>query len=387
MLTAERTRTLPPYIFSEIDREIRALRQRGQAVINLGISDPDQAPKHEILDTLLGSAKGSESHRYPPLQGIPGLRRAVADWYRRRFGVRLDPDREVLITQGSKEALIHLSLAVVDSNGLILVPDPGYPAYSMAHALFGFEQRWVPLIESQGYLPVISQIRAGDLERAQLMYVNYPNNPTGAMADRSFWQGLVDQARRWDFVICSDLAYADIVYEGRATSVLEIPEARSVAVESITFSKSFNMQGWRLSAMVGSPEVIDALYRVESQVNGGVFTPIQEAGMTALELGPDSAVLESYRERRQTLGQGLAEMGLHFEWPRASVYFWVNLSETMGTAEDFARRLLHEARVAVTPGTAFGPSGVHQIRVSFTSPLEQIVAALQQWQRVFTVRV
>ncbi len=387
MLTADRTRTLSPYVFADIDGEIRAMQQKGQPVINLGISDPNQAPKREILESMLSSAKAIDSHRYPPLRGMAGLRRRVAEWYRQRFGVRLDPDREVLITPGSKEALIHLSLAVVDPGGLILAPDPGYPAYAMPHALFGMDQQWVPLIAEQDYLPVISQVRAGDLERAQLMYVNYPNNPTGAVADRRFWQDLVEQARRWDFVICSDLAYADIVYEGRATSVLEVAEARSVAVESITFSKSFNMQGWRLSAMVGAPEIIDALYRIESQVNGGVYTPIQEAGMTALEVGPDPAVLESYRERRQILGQGLAELGLRFEWPKASVYFWAALPDRVGNAQEYAGRLLHEARVAVTPGTAFGPSGSHRIRVSFTSPLDQIVAALEQWQRVSSLTV
>ena len=387
MLTADRTRHLPPYIFAEIDRQMHALRQKGQSVINLGISDPNQAPRPEVLGTLISSAKSLESHRYPPQRGTVDLRRKVAEWYRRRFGVRLDPDREVLITVGSKEALVHLSLAVVDDDGLILVPDPGYPAYSMPHALFGMDQQWMPLSSEHNYLPSVSHIHAGDLERAQLMYVNYPNNPTGAVADRNFWRDLVEQARRWDFAICSDLAYADIVYEGRATSILEVPEARSVAVESITFSKSYNMQGWRLSAMVGCPEIIDALYRVESQINGGVFTPIQDAGVTALELGPDPAVLESYRERRQILGQGLAQMGLSFEWPKASVYFWVALPQSAGHAEDYARRLLQEARVAVTPGTAFGPTGTHHIRVSFTSPLEQIVAGLEQWQRVPSVKV
>ncbi len=387
MLTAERTRDLPQYVFAELDQEIRTMRQKGQMVINLGISDPNQAPRQEVLNALTESVKSTDSHRYPPLRGMLDLRRHVAEWYRQRFGVRLDPEREVLITVGSKEALVHLSLAVVDQDGIILVPDPGYPAYSMPHALFGMDQRRMNLVREHGFLPVISEVRAGDLERAQLMYVNYPNNPTGAIADRAFWRGLVEQARRWDFVICSDLAYSDIVYEGRVSSVLEIPEARSVAVESITFSKSYNMQGWRLSAMVGSAEIIDALYRVESQINGGVYTPIQEAGVVALELGPDPAVLESYRERRQILGQGLAEMGLSFEWPKASVYFWVGLPEALGTAEDYARRLLHEARVAVTPGTAFGPHGGQRIRVSFTNPLDQIVTALEQWQRVPSVKV
>jgi LL-diaminopimelate aminotransferase len=243
----------------------------------------------------------------------------------------------------------------------------------------------VVLDRRHGFLTSLSGVHAGTLERAQLLYANYPNNPTGAVADRGFWRDLVEQARRWDFVICSDLAYSDIVYEGRAVSVLEVPEARPLAVESITFSKSYNMQGWRLSAMVGSADILSALYRVESQINSGVFNPIQSAGVVAMQLGPDPGVLESYRERRQILGQGLAEMGLRFEWPKAAVYFWVETPAEQ-EAEAYARHLLHEGLVAVTPGTAFGPASARYIRVAFTSPLEQIVEGLQRWQKVPSVR-
>ena len=202
MFTAQRIRNLPQYIFAQIDQDIQHLRRAGKTVINLGISDPNQAPRPEVVRALQAGANLEDSHRYPSTQGSPDLRRQVADWYRQRFGVRLDPEREVLITVGSKEALIHLSLAVVDPEGVILVPDPGYPAYSMPHALFGMEHVRVVLDRRHGFLSSLSGVHAGTLERAQLLYANYPNNPTGAVADRGFWRDLVEQARRWDFVIC-----------------------------------------------------------------------------------------------------------------------------------------------------------------------------------------
>ncbi len=380
MLTAQRMRTLPPYIFAEISQEVRTLERQGRSVIDLGISDPNQPPRPSVSRALCEAANTDSSHRYPPSQGTDALRRQIADWYRRRFHVDLDPDREVLVTLGSKEALVHLSLAVVDADGLVLVPDPGYPAYFMPHALFGFDQATVPLTPRNGFLPVVSLVHAGDLERAQLMFVNYPNNPTGAVASREFWNDLVREARRWDFVICSDLAYADLVYEGRAVSVLEIPEARSVAVESITFSKSYNMQGFRLAAMVGAEEILDALWRVESQINSGVYSAIQAAGVRAILEGPSPEVLESYRARRQLLGQGLTDLGLEFEWPRGAVYFWVTIPAGWSDSETYANHLLHEAGIAITPGTAFGPSGADHIRVSYTRPLNDITQALSKWK-------
>ncbi len=380
MLTAHRMQALPPYIFAKIDQEVRALERQGRSVIDLGISDPNQPPRNSVTRALSEASTTPASHRYPPIRGAEALRRQIADWYRRRFQVDLDPDREVLVTLGSKEALVHLSLAVVDRDGVVLVPDPGYPAYFMPHALFGFDQATVPLTRRHGFLPVVSTVHAGDLERAQLMYVNYPNNPTGAVASREFWNDLVREARRWDFVICSDLAYADLIYEGRAVSVLEIPEARAVSVESITFSKSYNMQGFRLAAMVGSEEILDALWRVESQINSGVYSAIQSAGVRAMLDGPDPEVLESYRERRQLLGQGLAELGLEFEWPRGAVYFWVKIPSGWPESETYAKRLLQEAGVAVTPGTAFGPSGADYIRVSYTRPLNDLTQALRKWK-------
>lgn len=385
MLIADRAEHLTPYVFSVLDRKIAEVERSGRRVINLGISDPNQATRPEIIDKLCQAAAERRSHRYPPLGGLPELKKAVARWYWERFNVRLDPEHEVLITAGSKEALVHLALAVVNPNGLVLVPDPGYPAYRMPHALFGFAEREVPLRPEHGFLPVISSVHAGDLERAELLYVNYPNNPTGAVADRAFWRELVREAARWDFVICSDLAYADIVYQGRATSVLEIPEARGLAVESVTFSKSYNMQGFRLSAMVGSSAILDAFSRIEGQINAGVYLPVQAAGIEALRLGPDPVVLETYRERRQILGQGLSDHGLEFAWPDGAVYFWVRVpGEESG--DRYADRLLNEAGIAVTPGSAFGPEGTQYIRVSFTVPLDQIVTALGSWPRVETLK-
>lgn len=378
MFTSQRVQQLPAYIFAELAEAIARLEQKGHRVINLGISDPDLPPDPDVVSTLCDAAQDPEAHRYPPYQGTPELRQAVKKWYWERFGVRLNRDTEIIIGAGSKSTLIQLALAVVDPDGLILVPDPAYPAYHMPHALYGFDERTVALDPDRDYLFPLNKVHAGDLERANLLYLNYPNNPTGAVAPKDFWGEVVTAARRWDFLVCSDLAYAEMVWNGRAHSILEIPEAMECAVESITFSKSYEMQGWRVSALVGNREAIAALFRVQSQLSAGVFIPVQRAAMTAISRGPSRQALESYRERRDLLGDGLSAMGFEVKPPDSALYYWVPAPGGDGT--QYARWLLNEAHVAVTPGEAFGPGGKSHFRVSMTRPPGEIAQALVQWK-------
>ncbi|MBX5466686.1 MAG: aminotransferase class I/II-fold pyridoxal phosphate-dependent enzyme [Firmicutes bacterium] len=379
MLVANRFRTMPAYVFAELAEARKQVERQGHRVIDLGASDPDWPPPTVAVDTLMRAAREPESHHYPPYRGWLKLREGIARWYRRRFGVELDPEREVLITHGSKEGLAHLALAVVEPGGLILYPDPGYPTYRMVGPLYGLAAKPLPLDPAVGYLPDFGRVKAGDWERAQLMYLNYPNNPTGAVASLDFWRRAVEWAQRWDVVICSDLAYVDFVWEGEAVSVLQVPEARDLAVESLTFSKSYSMQGWRLGALVGSAEILEAVYKIETQVQSGVFLAVQKAGLAALEAGPNPAALAEYRARRDWVGRQLGEMGWRVAPPQATLYYWLPLPGGWGS-EEYAQRLLQVAHVAVTPGTAFGASGHHHLRLSLTRPKNELERAFAQWR-------
>lgn len=385
MPVAQRIEQMPAYVFAELADAKARIEATGHRVIDLGASDPDWPP-HPSVVAALAFAQEAHAHRYPPYRGWRPLREAVAKWYQRRFGVQLDPDREVLITNGSKVALVHLALAVVDPGGLVIVPDPGYPAYRMPGYLFGCSLRTLELDPRRGFLPDFHQVKANDWERAQLIYLNYPNNPTGAIAPLQFWEQAVEWARRWDVVICSDLAYVDMVWDGRATSVLEVPAAKECAVESLTFSKSYSMQGWRLGAVVGNAEVIEALYKVESQVNAGVFLPIQRAGVVALELGPQEEALAAYRARRQWMAEALEALGFAFTPPPATLYFWLPLPGGLD-GKEYAQQLLRRAHLLVTPGEAFGEAGRHFVRVSLTRPQSELERAVAAWKEALPLLV
>lgn len=375
---AERLAHFPPYIFAEMSRQIAEVAESGRKVYDLGISDPNQPPRAEILSRLAQAAQYGESHRYPSYRGLPRLRQAVSQWYGERFGVELDPDREVLITVGSKEALIHLALAVVDPGRAVLVPDPGYPAYHMPQAIFGMDEITLPLLPEHDFLPDFKTLSVADRHRIALAYFNYPNNPTGAVASLDFWREVLQLARLHDWTVVSDLAYANIYYDDAPHSLLELEGAREVAVESITFSKTYNMQGWRLAAVVGNARVIDALYRLESQINAGVFNPVQEAGVVALELGPDPEVLKDYKSRRELAFEALQELGFRVSKPAASVYYWISLGQE--DSVDFARNLLRKSGVALAPGSAFGHHSRHYARLSLTSSDAILREAFVAWK-------
>jgi LL-diaminopimelate aminotransferase len=368
---AARLARLAPYVFGEIGRRVAERRAAGADVVDLAMSDPDVAPAPAAVAALADALGEPGFHRYPPLAGDPGLQAAVAAWYARRFGVRIDPEREVLITPGSKEVLAHLALAFVDPGDAVLVPDPGYPAYRMPGELFGARTVFVPLRPENGFLPDLDEVRRIG-SGARLWYVNYPNNPTGRVAPPEALAAWLAFCRAAGVVLVSDLAYADIVYEGRAHSVFEWPEAREVALETLTLSKGARLQGLRVAAVVGAPELVAVVARVEGHLNAGVFRPLQRAAATALT-APDPAVDDVWRPRRDRVCEGLRAAGYEVVRPDAAVYCWV--AAPGGDGDRFFERAL-AAGVAVTPGSAFGPGSRAWVRIAFTQPLDRLEEAL-----------
>lgn len=376
---ADRMQALAPYVFQSMAWDMARLAAQGADVVDLGISDPDVPPAPPVVATLAASAANPTAHRYPPYRGTAGLRRAVAAWYRRQFDVAVDPEREVWITLGSKEALVHLTLALVNPGDVVLVPDPGYPSYRMAGALFGARTVDVPLSPSPDFLPNLGAVSAADAAAARVLYVNYPNNPTGAVSSLAALGEWVAWCRRHDAVLVSDLAYAELVYEGRAHSALEVPEAKSCVLESLTWSKGHSMQGWRVGALVGGADLIEAVGRVEANVNAGVFVPIQAAAGDALAHDHPDGLRRRYRARRDLVVERLAAAGIRIPPPAGAVYCWVPVPG--GDGDRLARAAL-EAGVAVAPGSAFGPASRGYVRISLTHPEAVLERGLDRLQRV-----
>jgi LL-diaminopimelate aminotransferase len=372
---AERLARFSDYIFQDLAREVALRRSRGQDVVDLGLSDPDLPPPARALEALRSALASPDAHRYPPYRGTRALRQAVADWYRHRFDVSLDPEREVLITLGSKEALVHLALAFADPGDVVLIPDPGYPAYRMAGLLFGLTT--VPVVvdaEHDGAFR-LDRVDNSLRRRARLCYLNYPHNPTGRLAPDDLYVRLVDWAREEQVVLVSDLAYADLVYEGRAQSLLQVPDGRPWCLELVTWSKSYSMQGWRVGALVGDADLVAAVAKVEDNINAGVFRPIQAAAAAALAQGPDPDRLARYRTRRDAAVRRLRQAGFAVTPPPAGVYLWIRAPGDDGTV--FARRLL-DAGVAVAPGIAFGDQGRPYVRLSLTHSDQDLESGMER---------
>ncbi len=384
MRIARRIRDLPPYVFAGVARRIREKEVRGERVINLGIGSPDMPPPDFVVRAMVEAARDPSAHRYPGYVGTPELRRAVAAYYRRRFGVELDPEREVLPLIGSKEGLAHVAWALVDQGDVVLVPDPGYPTYRLGTLLAGGEVFFMPLKPESGFLPDLEAVPEEVYRRAVAMWVNYPNNPTGAVAPLDFYRRLVELARHYDFVVLSDNPYADVTFDGyRAPSFLQVEGAREVGVEFNSLSKTYNMAGWRVGMAVGNAEVVKALTRVKSNVDTGIFLPLQAGAVAALE-GPQEWIEERngvYRERRDVLVAGLRALGFTCDVPRATLYVWARVPAGW-TADALADTLLDRAGVWMTPGTFFGPSGEGFVRVAFTVDVETIREALARVERV-----
>jgi LL-diaminopimelate aminotransferase len=382
MKKADRLNNLPPYPFSrwagEVARVQARLRARGTEVIRLDIGNPDLAPPDAVVEALCASAREPTHHGYSGYRGLPALRRAIAAYYDRRFGVELDPDAQVVPLIGSKEGIVNLALAWLDPGDLALVPDPGYAPYTMGAMLAGAEVVTFPLLASRDFLPDLDAVPVSVADRARMMWLNYPNNPTGAVADLGFLTEVVDFARRHEILLCFDAPYCDVTYNDYvAPSILEVPGAVDVAVEFNSLSKTYNMAGWRMGMAVGNPEVLAALAQVKSNVDSGMFHPMQSAAIEALALSPVwmDARNARYRERLAVIVEGVRGVGLDASMPKAALYVWAALPAG-AEAETVARRWLEEAGVAVAPGTFFGPAGAGYLRVSATAPIERIREAM-----------
>jgi LL-diaminopimelate aminotransferase len=361
---SKRINNLPPYLFAEIDRRKRAALARGVDLIDLGIGDPDIQTPPLIVKKLQESASKPANHRYPSSLGLPEFRQAVADWYRSRFKVKLDAEREIVSLIGSKEGIGNLAVAFVDPGDVVLVASPCYPVYHIGTAFNGGNSYFLPLRKENRFLPDLQSVPPQVAERAKLLWLNYPNNPTAAVADRDFFKRVVDFANRFNVIVCHDAAYTEMGYDGyRPMSFLEVDGAKEVGIEFHSLSKTFNMTGWRIGMAVGNAEVVGGLAQAKSNLDSGIFQAIQEAGIEALRLG-DSIVEPSrriYQERRDILVSGLRAVGLDCDNPRATFYVWVATPKGLSSA-DFTTKLLDEAGVVTTPGNGFGEAGEGYVR-------------------------
>lgn len=368
MRTAQRIAKLPPYLFAEIDRKVAEAKANGVDIISFGVGDPDLPTPDHIVDALIEAAHDPSTHRYPSYTGMPAFRSAISEWHAHRFGVELDPDSEVQPLVGAKEGIFHLPVAFVDPGDIALVPDPGYPVYETGTLLTGGEPWLMPLRPESGFLPDFEEIPGDILRRAKVMWLNYPNNPTSGCVDVGFFQRAVDFCRDHDLLLAHDAAYTEVTYDGYvAPSVLEAEGAMDCAVEFHSLSKTYNMTGWRIGWVAGAPYAIEALKRLKTNIDSGIFDAVQRAGIAALTGSQEStrAAVERYRHRRDLLCDGLKSMGLVVEPPRGSIYVWTPVPERH-TSESFTTYLLQGAGVVVAPGTGYGPSGEGYVRFSLT---------------------
>ncbi len=386
MRTAKRIENLPPYLFVEISRKIAEKRAQGEDVINLGIGDPDIPTPSHVIERLCQAAQDPQNHRYPESEGLPEFRNNIAQWYKGRFSVTLDPDREVLPLIGAKDGIGHIALCFIDPGDIALVPDPGYPVYSIGTMFAGGSSYYMPLIEDNDFLPDLDSIPADIARKAKVLWINYPNNPTAAVAELEYFERVVAFANKYDIAVCHDGPYTEVAFDGyRPVSFLEVTGAKDVGVEIHSLSKSYNMTGWRVGMAVGNAGIIDALRRVKSNLDSGIPQAIQYAAMEALT-GSQDCVKEHneiYQRRRDRLLQILNQIGLKAKPPRASLYIWARVPDGYNSIE-FATTLLDEAGVVVTPGVSYGKHGEGYIRLSLTIPderLEEAMVRLMAWHK------
>jgi LL-diaminopimelate aminotransferase len=381
---ARRINELPPYLFAEIDRRKREALGRGVDLIDLGIGDPDIPTPSVVVEKLQESASKPVNHRYPSSSGMPEFREAVGNWYQSRFNVKLDPAKEIVSLIGSKEGIGNMAVAFVDPGDLVLVASPCYPVYHIGTAFSGGKNYFLPLTKENHFLPDLDSIPANVADQAKLLWINYPNNPTAAVADEDFFKHVVEFANKHNVIVCHDAAYTEMGYDGyRPMSFLEVPGAREVGIEFHSLSKTFNMTGWRIGMAVGNSELVGGLAQAKSNLDSGIFQAVQEAGIEALKSG-DKIVDPSrkiYQERRDILVDGLRAVGLECEKPRATFYVWVSCPKGLSSAQ-FTTKLLEEAGVVTTPGNGFGDAGEGYVRFTVCVDKERLREVAERIRRV-----
>ncbi len=383
MRTAKRITNVPQYIFARIEKTRDDLRARGVDIIDLGVGDPDKPTLPRIVDAMHKAIDDPGTHNYPPYEGTVQFRKAVADWYGRRFSVALNPETEVLSLIGSKEGIAHLPWAFVDPGDIALIPDPCYPVYRVSTVLAGGTPYAVPLLEKNKFLPDLSAIDKKIAKRAKLMFINYPNNPTSAICDRGFLERAVAFARENDLLLCSDLAYSEVAFDGfRPMSVLEIPGAKDVCIEFHSLSKTFNMTGWRIGMAVGNAAAIAALSVIKTNIDSGIFKAIQSASVEALNAysGPSDEINAVYAKRRDVIIDGLRGLGWDIEKPKATFYIWGRVPKGY-TSEKFCAEVLEKVAVLLVPGSGYGEHGEGYFRASITVPEERISEAIERMKK------
>jgi len=377
-MKAERLKQLAPYLFVELDRAKRKLQEAGKDVIDLGVGDPDLPTPPPVIARLARAAEDPANHRYSFTEGIRELREAIARWYDRRFGVALDPQTEVLPLLGSKEGIAHFPLAVANPGDAVLVPDPGYPPYRSGAVLAGADVVPLPLVEENGFFPDLWAVSQKAARRAKVLFLNYPNNPTAAVASAEQLQEAIDFAKEFGIAVAHDAAYSEIAFDGtRPMSFLQLPEAKAIGVEFHSLSKTYHMTGWRIGWVCGNAALIAALAQLKTNLDSGIFQAVQWAGIEALEgdQAPLQQAVATYQERRDLLIDGLAKAGWQIPKPAATFYVWARVP-TQESSMAFASRVLEAAHVVVTPGVGFGPSGEGYVRFSLTVPTARIQEAV-----------
>ena len=380
MKLARRIENLPPYLFVEISKKIAEKKAKGEEVISFAIGDPDIPTPSHIIEKLCQSARDPVNHRYPESDSLSELRRAVAEWYQKRFGVSFDPGREVLPLIGAKEGIAHIAFCFIDPGDVALVPDPGYPVYSIGTMLAGGTSHFLPLKRERDFLPDLDSIPGHILKKAKLLWINYPNNPTGAVADLDFFRKVVKFAERHDLLVCHDGPYTEVAFDGyQPMSFMQAEGARERGVEFHSLSKSYNMTGWRIGMVVGNATMVGALKTLKSNVDSGIPQAIQYAAIEALT-GSQGCIPEHnavYQKRRDLVMEALDRIGLEATAPKASLYIWAKIPAGY-TSVEFTADLLEQVGVAVTPGTGYGQNGEGYVRLSLTIPDASLVKGLSR---------
>jgi LL-diaminopimelate aminotransferase len=380
---SEKLKKLPPYLFIEIDRKKKAALDKGADIISLGVGDPDMPTAEHIIKSAQEAAAKPANHQYPFGAGMLSFRKAVSKWFKERFHVDLNADNEICALIGSKEGIGHMHLAFVNPGDVVLIPEPGYPVYNTGTIFTGGVQYFMPLLEKNNYLPDLDAIPEDILKKAKMIFVNYPNNPTAAVAPKEFYVKLTEFAKKNNIIVAADAAYSEIYYGEKPMSFLEIPGAKEVGVEFHSLSKTFNMTGWRIGWVCGNKDIVAAIAKVKDNYDSGVFQAVQEAAITALASSQQCVedFRKVYKERRDALVEGLRKLGWDVKFPQASFYVWAKVPEGYKSS-DVVGKLLDEAAIVCTPGNGMGPSGEGYVRFALTVGVPRIKEAVERISKI-----